>query len=57
MLNNFISGFLNMNKVPDTKYETGSNSWEVITFDGFCALKKAFTLIQSSMEIEQLSEY
>lgn len=57
MLNNFISGFLNMNKVPGTKYETGGNSWEVTTFDGFCVLKKAFTLIQSSMEIEQMSEY
>ena len=46
-----------MNKVPGTKYETGGNSWEATTFDGFCVLKKAFTLIQSSMEIEQMSEY
>jgi hypothetical protein len=54
---NFLSGFLSMSKVPGTKYETEVNSWEVITFDGFCVLKKAFTLIQSSVEIEQLSEY
>jgi hypothetical protein len=45
--------FLNVNKVHD---ETGGNSWEVTTFDGFCIMKKAFTLLQASMEIEQLSE-
>jgi hypothetical protein len=48
----FVSGFLNVNKVHD---ETGGNSWEVTTFDGFCIMKKVFTLLQASMEIEQLS--
>jgi hypothetical protein len=44
---------LNVNKAHD---ETGRNSWEVKTFDGFCIMKKAFTLLQASVEIEQLSE-
>ena len=56
MLNNFISGFIAMNKVPGRKYETEGTSWEVTTFDGFCVLKKVFTVVQSSMEIEQLSK-
>jgi exoribonuclease II len=55
--NNFISGFLNTNKVPGRKYETESTSWEVTTFDGFCVLKKVFSVIQSSVEIEQLSKF
>jgi hypothetical protein len=46
-----------MSKVPGTKYENEGTSWEVTTLDGFCVLKKAFTVIQSSMEIEQLSKY
>jgi len=57
VLNNFISGFLNTNKVPGRKYETEGTSWEVTTFDGFCVLKKVFAVIQSSVEIEQLSKY
>jgi hypothetical protein len=48
-----FSGFLKANKVHD---ETRGLSWEVTTFDGFCIMKKAFTLLQASMEIEQLSE-
>ena len=57
ILNNFISGFVNMNKVPGRKHETEGTSWEVTTFDGFCVLKKVFSVIQSSMELEQLSKY
>jgi hypothetical protein len=46
-----------MNKVPPgTKYENEGTSWEVTTFDGFCVLKKVFAVIQSSVEIEQLSK-
>jgi len=57
VLNNFISGFRNMKKVPGRKYETEGTSWEVTTFDGFCVLKKVFSVIHSSVEIEQLSKY
>jgi len=57
LLNNFIPGDLNTNKVPGRKYESEGTCWEVTTFDGFCVLKKVFSVIQSSMEIEQLSKY
>jgi len=57
VLNNFISGSLDTKKVPGRKCETEGTSWEVTTFDGFCVLKKVFSVIQSSMEIEQLSKY
>jgi hypothetical protein len=53
MFHIFFSGFLNADEVHN---ETGRNSWEVTTFDGFCIMKKAFALLQASMEIEQLSE-
>jgi len=46
-----------MNKVPGRKYGTEGTSWEVTTFDGFCVLKKVLSVIQSSVEIEQLSKY
>jgi hypothetical protein len=49
----FVSGFLKANKV---HVETRGLSWEVTTFDGFYIMKKAFALLQASMEIEQLSE-
>jgi hypothetical protein len=35
---------------------SGGFSWEVTTFDGFYIMKKAFALLQASMEVEQLSE-
>jgi hypothetical protein len=56
MLHHFISGFPNKNKVQGPISEAGSNSWELTTFDGFCILRKAFTIFQASVEIEQLSE-
>jgi hypothetical protein len=56
MFHHLISGFPNVNKVQGTISEMGSNSWEQTTFDGFYILRKAFTIFQASMEIEQLSE-
>jgi hypothetical protein len=45
-----------LNKLPGRKYETEGASWEVTTLDGFYVLKKVFSVIQSSVEIEQLSK-